>query len=305
MAVGFSIYPEQGEEVEEIIQNSYFAMENSREEKKEYKMYNEQLKNNILKRFILLGEIKNAIKNDEFELYYQPKLNLENGKINGAEALIRWNHPTKGFISPDDFIPQVEKTHLINPLTYWVLNNSIKMLKELQEMGLNINLSINLVSKNFEEPDFVEKLFKILDTYKVSSKNVELEITERDIMKNDLKTKQMINEIKKRGFKISIDDFGTGYSSLAYFTQFPADIIKIDRSFISNLHNDEDKKLVVDATIRMSHAFNRKVIAEGIEKKEELEILKELNCESIQGYYVSKPIPKEEFIKFLQKSELE
>lgn len=242
------------------------------------------------------------MKDNQVILYYQPKIEIATNKTYGFEALVRWEHPEKGMISPGDFIPIVEETQLINPLTEWVLDKSLIKLKELHENDIKSSFAINISTKNLQNPRFLEKVVSIFEKHHMASSDIEFEITESALMGNPEKSRYLLDNLKNYNIILSIDDFGTGYSSLAYLSRLPVNNIKIDQYFIKNLTKDVGVRHIVKATIDLSHNIGLKVIAEGVENKEALDILKEFNCDYAQGYYFSKPFPDTQLLDWLNKN---
>jgi PAS domain S-box-containing protein len=241
--------------------------------------------------------LRKAVERKEFQLYYQPKVNLSSGKIGGVEALIRWKHPNRGIISPLEFIPLAEETGLILPIGEWVLREACEQNKKWRDMGLPpMVMSVNLSARQFFQDNLVEKIEQILNDTGISPKFLELEITE-SMMMDAQYVSQTLWELKRLGIRISLDDFGTGYSSLYYLKNFPIDKIKIDQSFVQNCTNDTKDATIVKAIIAMSHQLKIEVVAEGIETKEHLIFLQQNLCNKGQGYFFSKPLPPDKFIR--------
>ena len=295
----FSVAPVENKlNPEKLFQNVYLALEQARELNQkliEYKdEYREENKNNL----ILLGEVKDSIQNEDFFLKYLPKLDLETNEIIGAEALIRWNHPEKGQISPGLFIPQVEKTALINDLTYWVIKKSCEELKLLKDAGIDINISINITPRNLLDKDFINKCIEIIESFGLSPTDFDLELTETDIMQDIDNAAIKLKELNQAGFNISLDDFGTGYSSLSYLKELPFNNIKVDQVFIRDIYKKPKSREIVSAAIKMSHIIGCKVVAEGVETEETINDLSVLGCDFIQGYYISEPLTIPNFIEW-------
>ncbi len=264
------------------------------------KFYQDSMSADTKEELMLENDIHKAIENDEFTMHYQPQLNIETNKITGAEALIRWNHPKKGAIPPDVFIPLAEESGIIIKLEEWIFNRILMDTKELVEsMGsFNLNhIAINISTIHFLEPHFVEKLMLLINKHQVKPEWFELEITESGMMRNIEDAIQKIKELKKFGFAFSIDDFGTGYSSLAYLKELPVDVIKIDQSFINNMN--EDDAMIVEAVIAIGQKFNLEVLAEGVEDKIVLKRLQNIKCDTYQGYLAYKPMAIGDFKKLL------
>ena len=250
---------------------------------------------------LLENDIHKAIKNDEFEMYYQPQLNVETNEIIGAEALIRWHHPQKGLIMPDDFIPLAEESGIIVKLEEWIfdriMKDTKKMITHMGDFNLE-HIAINISTIHFMEPHFVEKMMLLVNKHQVEPEWFELEITESGIMRNIDDAVSKIKELKNFGFTFSIDDFGTGYSSLSHLKELPVDVIKIDQSFIRNMN--EDDELIIEAVVSIGQKFNLEVLAEGVENNEILKYLKDIHCNSYQGHYAHTAIELGKFEALLK-----
>lgn len=255
-------------------------------------------KNNL----ILLGEFPAAIQNNQTILYYQPKIDLHTKKTIGMEALIRWNHPEKGMICPADFIPLVEESNLIHPLTDFVLNESLSKLHEFNENGYYPTISINISPKNIANPSFLDRVALILDQHDVKKECIEFEITESSLMFNPEKVNLILRSFKNHNIKLSIDDFGTGYSSLSYLSRFPIDIIKLDQFFIRQLSLMKGTYYIVESAINLAHNLGLKIIAEGIEDTETEKMLIDMGCDMGQGYLYSKPLNDQDISSWIEKN---
>lgn len=242
---------------------------------------------------------RTALEEEQFSLYMQPRVNLKTGEIVGAEALLRWEHPELGFISPLDFIPVLESNGQIHDVSDWVIDRALTFLKQAQEIQESFKVSINVSIKQFERGDFLEKIVSAIDSARVHSSDVELEITEGLLISNKDQAVEVLNGLKAQDIIVSLDDFGTGYSSLSYLKEFPIDIIKIDRSFIQDLGENQEGFAIVQAVINLAHTLKRTVVAEGIETAAHYECLAKIGCEEGQGYYMEKPIPIDAFMKLL------
>ena len=263
----------------------YFAKKTG---KNKYKVFSQLLRDDLNNHFILENGLRKALENNEFILQYQPQLNLETGSVIGVESLIRWNHPKKGLLSPELFIPVAEENGLISQVGYWVLDTACRQLTGWHEKGLtDLTMGVNISPIQFLHKDFINHLEKILTYHKLDPKYLNLEITESVFM-NINESLFMLEQLKEIGVKISIDDFGTGYSSLSVMKDLPIDYLKIDKSFVDDLHSNE--KNIVQPIIDMGNKLNLQLIAEGIEYKEQLMILKEKKCHIGQGYYFCKPM---------------
>lgn len=253
------------------------------------------------KDFELLGHFHQAIQEHELFLVYQPKMNLRENKPCGLEALIRWKHPQKGLIPPDEFIPLIEETQLIHSLTDFVVEQTLQMIQLLQEHGYRIPISINVSAKNLFERHFSERLIDQIHHYGIDPSLMEVEITETALMTNPENSKQYLSKLHHTGVKISLDDYGTGYSSLAYISMFPLQVIKIDKLFIGGIQDTTSVKQIVKSTIDLAHALGYEVLAEGVETIENVRTLVDLDCDMAQGYHFAKPMPKEDLLIWIEK----
>ncbi|MFJ7828378.1 EAL domain-containing protein [Psychrobacillus sp. NPDC096623] len=297
-SIGISLFPENGDTVETLIKHANYAMYQAKKAgKNNYKFY---LSNeNEFEPLQMVVDLYKAIEHDEFLLHYQPKINLKTGDILGVEALIRWNHPERGMISPATFIPISEETELIIPIGEWVLYTACKQNKAWQQKGLKTVMAVNLSARQFTQSNFVNLVATILKETGLKPQYLELEITES--MTADIeRTISTLQQLKQLGIRISIDDFGTGFSSLNYLKQFPIDTLKIDQSFVRELYNNPNDETIVKTIISMAHNLNLNVVAEGIETKEQLVFLQQHLCNEGQGYFFSKPLLANELEEALQ-----
>lgn len=301
VSIGITIYPEDGEETEKLMKNSNAALRYSKNEgRSNYQFYSQELNRESFERLEMESALRHAMEKEEFVLYYQPQVEIENGNIIGMEALIRWEHPELGMISPAKFIPVAEETGIIISLGEWVLYTACMQTKLWQEQGLpKVTISVNLSPLQVKQPNIVEIINKILETTELPAEYLELEITEGVLMSSNKEILKKIEQIKSMGIKIAIDDFGTGYSSLGYLKQFPMDKLKIDQSFVRDIP-EIDNGEIAKVVIELGKILKMKVIAEGVETKEQLDFLKENGCDEIQGYYFGKPMPPVEFEKLLK-----
>ncbi|AHN21431.1 EAL domain-containing protein [Lysinibacillus sphaericus] len=305
-SIGVSMYPADGETSEQLITCADKAMTYSKKNGLNgYSFYFDELQTDTQRVLLLDSELRRAIENREFELHFQPKIMLENEHIQGLEALVRWNNERLGFVSPAEFIPYAEETGLIIPLSEVIIEKACEAAAKLQQFGRKIPIAINISSIHFKQQNFLESIQTILERYNTSANNFEIEVTERTVMNSATETVSKLVRLKQLGFKISIDDFGTGYSSLSYLVRFPLDCLKIDRSFIQHICSLDEKQAVVDAIIQMSHRLKMKVVAEGVEQAQQVDILRKMNCDIIQGYYYSKPLPLPELLEYIEYWEIE
>lgn len=253
----------------------------------------------------ITNDFETALKGDEISLHYQPLIDLQNNKIAGFEALMRWNHPEKGPISPAVFIPIIEDSGLIVKASAWGLKESLTALKRIEHRAgydHDLFMSVNFSSRDFSAPDFLDNLYETISVTDVAPAQVHLEITERILMGQPDNAKETLSMCQKAGMSISIDDFGTGYSSLSYLHYFPIDTLKIDRSFVKDMLNDEGSLALIKSIIGLGKSLNMKIIAEGVENKEEGVLLKKMGCDMAQGYYFARPMPEKDVTEFVSKN---
>ncbi|MFV8829052.1 EAL domain-containing protein [Alkalihalobacterium sp. APHAB7] len=305
-SIGGALYPYHGTNFRSLMKNASLAMKEVKEGgKNNFTFYSATKEHSPKEILILQNDLHVAVEKGQFLVYFQPRYKLDTGKIIGAEALIRWNHPKLGLLPPMNFIPLAEETGLIIDLDHWVLEQACKKLSEWEQKGLDlINISTNISVQHFQRTNLVEQVRHIIETYNINGKNLELEITESMLMKNVDYVIDELERLKTLDIKISIDDFGTGYSSLSYLEQFPISSLKIDKSFVIKIQNNTNKE-IAHAIIQLAKSLNLHVIAEGIETKEHLEFLIASGCSEGQGYYFSKPLPIADFEQLLFKQQRE
>lgn len=306
-SIGISIYPNDGTTTEELLNRADKAMSYSKANGRNcFSFYFDELNTDTNRILVLDSELRKAIENREFTLAYQPKISLETGCIIGVEALVRWTNDKLGFVSPAEFIDYAEECGLIIPLSEIIFELACEGYHKLLNEGYpKIPIAINVSGIHFQQQNFLESLQSILEKSNTSANAFEIEVTERTVMNSAEETIGKLVRLKQQGFKISIDDFGTGYSSLSYLVRFPLDVLKIDRSFIQHICSLADKQAIVDAIIQMAHRLQMEVVAEGVENGQQVELLRKMGCDYIQGYYYSKPLPIEELIDFIQYWEIE
>jgi diguanylate cyclase (GGDEF)-like protein/PAS domain S-box-containing protein len=303
-SIGISLYPEDGQDVDTLIKKADSAMyQAKRGGKNNYQFYSSNKVDHTYERLEIETDLRKALEQNEFELYYQPKLHLGTGQITGVEALIRWKHPEKGLISPAQFIPLAEETGLIIPIGEWTLRHACLQNKAWQEDGISpIVMSVNLSVRQLYQPNLVEMIRNVLIETELDPRYLELEITESMLMDTEHCLK-ILRELKGLGLKISLDDFGTGYSSLHYLKDIPINKLKIDQSFVRNCTEDANDAAIVKTIIGMAHQLNLEVVAEGVETQKHLAFLQHNLCNEAQGYLFSKPLPPNELVKRLDDIE--
>lgn len=290
-SIGISIYPRDGETVQDLLKNADSAMYHAKAcGSDQFQFYGSELNQQINNRFEFELELRQALKNNEFQLFYQPQFEIENNKLVGVEALIRWNHPTKGLLLPIEFVPFAESIGLIIPIGEWVLHNACKQIRAWQDAGFPpIRVAVNITSQQLRQFNIVETIQSILAETGIEPQYLELELTENSIINNPTVI-EAINTLKKTGIHIALDDFGSGYSTLNYLRNLSLDRLKIDRSFVQNILINRGDEAIIQAIIDMAKGFNLEVLAEGVENDNQLKFLKDKKCGEIQGFYFSHPL---------------
>ena len=289
--LGIAGFPEHGSDAETLLRLVEVAMYTAKLRNDGAVIYHASIDQSSKQNLSLLSELRCAIDRNEFRLYVQPKLLLATGKVVGIESLVRWVHPEKGIVFPDNFIPFAEQTGFIRVLTRWMMEQSAHLCRELSNKGIFLKISVNLSTRDLLDQDLTTKFGQILDHYQVKSSSFCLEITESSIMDDPVRAQQTLHGLHVMGFDLSIDDFGTGYSSLAYLKRLPVDELKIDKSFVLNMEKDMDDTKIVRSTIDLGHNMGLRVVAEGIENEAVWHLLANLGCDQGQGYFMSKPMP--------------
>lgn len=301
--IGMAFYPEDGENSKSLFKNAFSAMQKAKKRGRDnYDMYEPSINARLLEQLNLDSSMHHALDNDEFSLHYQPQINAVSKELVGCEALIRWNHPELGMISPFNFIPVAEANGLIITIGRWVLYTACKQNKQWQDMGRKpIYISVNLSAVQLIQEGFVDMVSEVLAETALSPEYLELEITESVAVKNPEYITSILQRLKNMGIRIALDDFGTGYSSLNYLKNFAITTLKIDRCFIMDINDNPTNAAIVSTILAMGHNLKLSVTAEGVETKEQYEALRDKGCDVIQGYYFSKPLPKNEFEEYIRK----
>ncbi len=299
-SIGISFYPDDGQESTTLIKHADLAMYKAKDlGRNNYQFYTKELSEKISKRVEIEHDLRQAIENKEFVLYYQPVVSLSENRIIGAEALLRWNHP-KRLIFPGEFIGVAEDSGLILPIGEWVIENACHQCAQWQKDGLSLYVSINVSARQFNQSNVVQQVSNALNAVNLDPNLVTVELTESILMQKSSPAISSLKELQKHGIKLSIDDFGTGYSSLSYLYTFNIDQLKIDQSFISGIGKNKDAEGIVLAIIALAKQLHIKVVAEGVETKQQLDFLYKNDCNQIQGYYFAKPMPVQEFIAYVR-----
>ncbi|MBF0540108.1 MAG: bifunctional diguanylate cyclase/phosphodiesterase [Nitrospirae bacterium] len=302
-SVGITLYPSDGKDADTLTRNASTAMRRVKETTGDnYNFFTSMMNDMVSKRLTLESSLRKALERDEMHVFYQPQFDVSSQRVIGMEALIRWIHPEHGMISPLNFIPLAEETGLIVPIGEWVLRTACSQTKAwIDEYG-PMRVGVNLSMRQFKEKNMIDTVSRALIDSGLDSKYLELELTESTAMHDADGTIAVINELKNLGITVSIDDFGTGYSSLSYLKNLPISTLKIDQSFIKSMTENKNDTAIVKAIINMAHSLTLNVIAEGVETEQHLNILGDLKCDEVQGYFFSKPLPVAEFEKLLKMS---
>ncbi len=300
-SIGISLFPTDSENVDQLIKYAESAMHHAKQQGgNQYLFFSNDMNTKAKKRIQMESGLRRALAQDEFVLYYQPKVDANSQQIVGAEALMRWQDPDKGMILPADFIPTAEESGLIVPIGLWGLRETCRQNKQWQEKGIRpVRISVNVSGQQFLTADFVKEVKKALEDFALSPQHLELEITESLLMDNTGANIEKLQQIRDLGCHVTIDDFGTGYSSLSYLTRFPISALKIDRAFIKDIETSQNASEVARAIISLSQGLKLEVIAEGAENSKHVDFLRQNGCNTVQGFYYSRPIPAEEFEELL------
>jgi EAL domain-containing protein (putative c-di-GMP-specific phosphodiesterase class I) len=305
VSTGIAIYPNDGDNCDALLKNADSAMYYAKEQgKNNYQFYMQSMNERAFESLTMENDLRKALENDELLLYYQPQIDIINGKVIGVEALIRWQHPERGMVSPADFIPVAEKNGLINPIGEWVLRTACNQSRTWQDAGMSpIPVSVNIASLQFQQSNFIQIVSNALNDSGISSADLILEITESTLMQNTEDITNKLYEVTNMGVLLSIDDFGTGYSSLSYLKRFPIHAIKIDYSFVKEITTNPDDAAIVEAIISMANSLKLEIIAEGVETEEQLQFLRKKGCALVQGFLFSRPLPAYEIYEYCRKQE--
>lgn len=299
VSVGIALYPEHGADSRSVLLQVQRAMQEAKQSGGGFVSSSSEQGTESANRVLLAGDLREAIENDQLVLHYQPKLEISSAKVIGAEALVRWQHPNDGLIFPDDFIPIIENTGVINSLTHSVMDSALAWVGKWHKQGRELTVSVNLSPRSLHDADLPDRVLRTLAENEVPASALMLEITESAIIIDAEKAMKVVTELSQMGVGIAIDDFGTGYSSLAYLRRLPADEIKIDKSFVLNMDESADDASIVRSVIDLAKNLGKTVVAEGIENTDVWHILRGMDCDAGQGYHISRPIPADSFDEWL------
>lgn len=294
-SVGIAICPGHGTDPELLILRADAAMYQAKRSHREVGVFSGDSEESNRGRLVVIGELRQAIDTGQLRLYYQPKVGLETRAICGAEALVRWEHPERGLILPEHFVPMAERTGLIHLLTYWMINAGFACAYGLNEAGIAMPLAINLSARDLEDSRLVDRISGLMTTWGGKPSWMQFELTESALMEDPSCALDVLGQLSRMGFKLSVDDFGTGYSSLSYLQRLPIDAIKIDQSFVRAMLSDNDSRTIVRSTVEMAHSIGLEVVAEGVENEALWNQLRSLEVDVAQGWYISEPFPAEQF----------
>jgi diguanylate cyclase (GGDEF)-like protein/PAS domain S-box-containing protein len=292
-SIGIGIFPADGDDAATLLKHADAAMYLAKERgKNNVQFYTAELADLAARQFVLESELRLALARDELFLHYQPKIDLATGEMRSVEALLRWEHPQRGLVPPNDFIPLAEERGLIVPIGRWVIQAACRQMREWRRAGLAVpRVAVNLSARQFASETLIEDLVRALEAHDIEPSQFEVELTESALMADPERANQVLRQVDAMGVRISIDDFGTGYSSLSYLKRFPARTVKIDRSFIRGLPGDTNDAAITQAVIAMAHSLGLAVVAEGVECETQLQTLREMGCDEVQGYLLGRPMP--------------
>ncbi|AKO51425.1 diguanylate cyclase [Marinobacter psychrophilus] len=301
-SIGVATYPEAGNDAENLLRQANRAMfEAKQDDGTSFRFYDQQFHISAGKQLEMEADLRTALRAGDLELYYQPRVELATGDVRGVECLLRWNHPRLGMVMPDEFIPLAERSGLIVPIGYWVIDQACQRLRELADLGFaELVLAVNLSFRQFHDRKMTETIFRIIYNANIDTSLLELELTESAMMHDPDYARQCLRELNELGVNFALDDFGTGFSSLSNLQHFPIALVKIDKSFVQGLGESVDSEHIIRAIISLAHSLDMNVVAEGVETYAQMEFLRLLNCDHVQGYYFARPMPWGKLVPFLR-----
>jgi diguanylate cyclase (GGDEF)-like protein len=301
-SIGYCLYPQDGELAEDLLQKANLALAQAESQNVATVKYKAGMQSHGRRLLAMEKEIRDGFEKNEFVLYYQPQLNLLNNRIEGFEALVRWQHPKRGLLQPADFLPDIESLNLLSELDSYVLEKACQgVARWYKQYNRRVTVAVNITAVEFQDPKLIENIQALLYKYQIPPRCLDLEITENVVITEMATAMNTIVILQNMGIKVSIDDFGTGYSSLAYLRRLPIDKIKIDKSFIEEVASNDSDFTIVKSMVELSHGLGKRVLAEGVETEEQLRLLRNIGCDAVQGYYVSKPIPENDLKKYFAR----
>jgi diguanylate cyclase (GGDEF)-like protein len=298
-SLGIAVYPAQGRTAESLLRRADVAMYAAKEAGGGYERYSPDMDQHSPSRLTLVSQVRPALERGEFEMHYQPKVRLSDGRVAGAEALVRWLHPERGSVPPDEFIPLVERTVLLGPLTFHVMEQVMRQWRVWADDGMAIPIAVNLSPRSLLDRSLPATVQSMLERFDMAPPFLRLELTEHFLMSDSGRSSTVLDELAAVGVSLSIDDFGTGYSSLSHLKRLPIDEIKVDRSFVIDMNSDANDFLIVRATVELGKHLGLRVVAEGVEDREAFDRLADFGCDEAQGFYISRPMPSDEFGRWL------
>lgn len=294
-SIGVALYPDNGDSSHALLRCADVAMYHAKTHGETSSFYSNELDSHSTRRLTMLADLGTAIRENQLQLYYQPRIDIKTNECNGCEALLRWNHPVHGMVPPADFIPLAEMTEVIHPLSLWVLTSAMRQIRSWLDQGKEIAIAVNLSARNLIDLHCPSQVKRLLEEYNVPNHLLEIEITESALITDPHRAMQVVEEFHKLGIHLAIDDFGTGYSSMGYLKRLPIQTLKIDRSFVKDMLSDDADAVIVRSTIGLAHSFGLNVVAEGVEDEPTLMVLRNLQCEQAQGYHICRPVPVVDF----------
>ena len=302
-SIGLAVYPEHGNDPDELLQRADIAMYVAKETHAGFVLFDPKQDQHSPKRLVLLGELRRAIDEQQLVLHYQPKIDAHTGQVLGVEALVRWQHPDHGLIPPAEFIPLAERTGLIGPMTHYVLDSALRQCQQWRQAGHELAVAVNVSARRLLDLEFPDEVAALLATWQVPARLLVVEITESTIMADPDRALEILGRLNGMGVQVAIDDFGTGYSSMAYLKTLPVHELKVDRSFVAQMTSDSRDAVIVHSTIDLGRNLGLRVVAEGVEDSLTLQHLDLLGCHAVQGYYISRPVPPNDLLSWLEQQQ--